>query len=124
MALAPANDTGGSLSSHVTLSASYTNCSTTPPTTKQISHIISAPIPPVNSGTVKDKTAYLFELRASTKQLQEEINTFLTNRMEEDTLRAATNGGKMQDKTAERKSRDEVEEENYGKEEMEDSDEV
>jgi hypothetical protein len=121
MALAPANDTGGSLSSHATLSASYTNCSTTPPTTQQISHIISAP---VNSGTVKDKTAYLFELRASTKQLQEEINTFLTNRMEEDTLRAATNGGKMQDKTAERKSRDEIEEENYGKEEMEDGDEV
>ena len=59
---------------------------------------------------VAEKTAYLSELRSSTKKLQENINAFLTAKMEEDKAVAA---GKNDSKL---KAQDEMEEENYGEE--------
>lgn len=64
----------------------------------------------------KSKAAYISSLRSSTKALQEDINKFLTAKMEEDKQTAgqtATNGTKH-------KARDEEEEENYGEENVED----
>jgi hypothetical protein len=57
----------------------------------------------------KTKTAYLSELRSSVKQMQGEINSFLTEKMEEDKKTAATNGQKAKDEVEEEK--EDVEEE-------------
>jgi hypothetical protein len=62
----------------------------------------------------KAKTAYMSELRSSVKDMQGEINAFLTAKMEEDKNTAATNGAAMNGK-----GKDEVEEENYGEEDVE-----
>jgi hypothetical protein len=106
-----------------TLSATYTNSSTSPPTTHQFSYPISAPIPPTGSTSVKDKTAYLCDLRKSVKGLQGEVNTFLTQKMEEDKVHAMKKGPDGQEKEAKTKTADEVEEENYGEEEVGDDEE-
>lgn len=72
-----------------TLRARYTS----PSTTKVFASPIAAPLPSSDSpAAVKDKVAYLSQLRASTKQLQEDINMFLTQKMEEDKAAAATAG--------------------------------
>ena len=82
------------------------------PSGKQdFAHLLSAKCPPNASAT--QKTAYLSELRASTKKLQENINTFLTAKMEEDRARDALEKG------AKVKTRDEIEEEQYGEEVVE-----
>ncbi|RVX73242.1 hypothetical protein B0A52_02370 [Exophiala mesophila] len=78
-----------------------------PNETKQFEHLV--PSPKVSSDGTLDttaKTQYLSQLRASTKKLQEDINTYLTQKMEEDKRAGADT---VQGKTA-----DEVEEENYG----------
>lgn len=62
----------------------------------------------------KAKTVYLSELRSSVKKMQGEINVFLTAKMEEDKKNAATNGAPMISK-----GKDEVEEEKYGEEDVE-----
>ena len=124
MAPVPTNDetsSSDSSPSYATLSASYKNSSTPAPITQLFSLPISAPIPAVGSGSVEDKTAYLSELRTSTKKLQEDINAFLTQKMEEDKLHAVTNGGNGQEKGAGKKTMDEVDEEKYGEEEVEDN---
>ena len=110
-------------STYATLSARYKNSSTTASVTQHFALPISAPIPAIGSGSVKAKTAYLCELRASTKQLQEEINVLLTKKMEEDKLRVMTNGGSGPEKEAGAKTTDEFEEENYGEEGVLDDDE-
>ena len=61
----------------------------------------------------KEKTAYLSELRSSVKRMQGDINMFLTAKMEEDKRSAARNGH------LNGKGKDEVEEENYGEEDIE-----
>ena len=67
---------------------------------------------------VEQKTAYLSELRTSTKKMQESINTFLTDKMAQDKAReSASVAG---DQTFKPKTKDEVEEENYGEEAAED----
>ena len=65
---------------------------------------------------VATKTKYLSNLWASTKELQEGINQFLTQKMEEDknTVGRGANGASKQ------KSKDELEEENYGEENADD----
>lgn len=74
---------------------------------------------PINSPQPTDpksKAAYMSSLRSATKSLQQDINTFLTDKMEQDKHAAAqntTNGNR-------RKPRDEEEEENYGEEKIED----
>jgi hypothetical protein len=117
------NSSSDNPSFHLTLSATYTNSSTSPPTTHQFSHPISAPIPTSSSTAVKDKTAYLCDLRKSTKRLQDEVNIFLTQKMEEDKLHAIKNGHDGQEKDAGTKTADEAEEENYGEEGVEDGEE-
>ena len=62
------------------------------------------------------KTAHLSELRTSSKKLQEDINRFLTEKMEED----KKNAGKSGQNSGGQKSKDELEEENYGEENGED----
>ncbi len=85
---------------------------------KDFSHTLTAP--PVRKDGAVDlqaKTKYLSELRASTKTLQQDINKFLTAKMEEDKQAIAQNDLKN---TSKQKSKDELEEENYGEENAED----
>lgn len=73
------------------LKASYTS----PSTSQTFTHPLTAPLPNPNSTTaataVRDKVTYLTELRTSTQRLQDDINDFLTRKMEED-KRAGTIG--------------------------------
>lgn len=66
---------------------------------------------PVPSDT-SSKVAYLGELRQLVPKLQDEINVFLTERMEEDKKAAEAQGRKESEKEAK-------EEENYGEENVE-----
>ena len=84
---------------------------------QEFSHTL--PTPHIdNDGAVnpRAKTKYLSELRASTKKLQEDINKFLTEKMEEDKKAAVQNDLNSASK---QKSKDEQEEENYGEENAE-----
>lgn len=85
------------------------------PSTQTFQHQLSSP--PLTSDTsspdsVKTKVAYLAELRQLVPKLQDEINVFLTERMEEDRKAAEAQGKKGSDKEAK-------EEENYGEENVE-----
>jgi hypothetical protein len=66
--------------------------------------------------TTSERTAYLSALRANTKQLQADVNKFLTEKMEEDKAHAGAAAGK------DSKKQDELEEQNYGEEQAEDAD--
>lgn len=110
------HDSSKKSQNRATLSAVYTNSSTATPKTNNFLHPISAALPPTDSTSVSDKSAYLSELRASTKELQDEINAFLTQKMEEDKLNAGSTGGLGHGKKDGTKPVDEVEEENYGEE--------
>jgi len=81
------------------LTATYTAPDSTSP------HTISLPLPAVSSAppTTDARVAHLAELQSSIKTLQADLNTFLTQKMEED--KAA--GIKADEATAE---------ENYGEE--------
>ena len=85
-----------------TLTATYTS-----PTT---SHTFTHPLPPTPIHSTQQKTIYLSALRKSVTQLQDDINTFLTSRMEEDKTLAADAGVKGDEK---------AEEEGYGEERVE-----
>lgn len=63
--------------------------------------------------TTEQKTAYLAELRQNVKQVQQDVNTFLTEKMSEDKIRQ----GEADKKAA--KTKDEIEEELYGEEQPE-----
>ncbi|RMZ82111.1 hypothetical protein DV737_g2210, partial [Chaetothyriales sp. CBS 132003] len=63
---------------------------------------------------VEEQVAYLSELRANTKTLQAEINSFLTEKMAED--KARDGAGTNANSTRETKAREDREEENYGEE--------
>ena len=69
------------------------------------------PLPPATNESTEQKTAYLSALRESVTKLQEDINAFLTQKMEEDKGLASTDGAKVDDKK---------EEENYGEETLDD----
>ena len=60
--------------------------------------------------TTEEKTVFLSSLRSSVVNLQEDVNTFLTKKMDEE--KASASGGKSID--------DKKEEENYGEEVVED----
>ena len=101
--MAPSNEDGrvGPL-----LKAEYTS----PIASQTFSH----PLPSTSlAAPTTQKTSYLSALRASVVKLQEEVNGFLTRKMEEDKAIAATNGTKVDEKK---------EEENYGEEVVEDED--
>lgn len=111
------------------LSATYTSPSTAQP--KHFSHTLQSPLPSSSSPSSPDplstqaKTVYLSELRGATQKLQEEINVFLTARMEEEKAEAArkgeaggaTNGAGATQAEAER------EEERYGQDDGEEEEE-
>ncbi|KAI9930199.1 hypothetical protein AWENTII_003318 [Aspergillus wentii] len=80
-------------------------------TTHTFQHHISSPPP----SDVKAKVAYLSELRELAPKLQDEINVFLTQRMEEDKQAAEAQGRKVSEKEAK-------EEANYGEEVVEEDD--
>lgn len=69
------------------------------------------PLPSASNTSTKEKTKYLSALRKSVVKLQEEVNGFLTTKMEEDKALVATAGMKADDQ---------AEEENYGEEKVED----
>ena len=89
--------------SGTTLKADYAS----PSTTKSFTH----PLPAASNASTEEKTMYLSALRKSVVRLQEEVNGFLTTKMEEDKALAASAGVKIDDK---------AEEENYGEEKVED----
>lgn len=76
-------------------------------TTTTSSKTFSHPLPSCVTGSTKEKSAYLSALRASVVRLQDEVNVFLTVRMEEDKAMASLAGVKGDDRK---------EEENYGEE--------
>lgn len=86
------------------LTASYTS----PTGTKDFEH--SLPSLPQQFST-EQKTSYLSALRSAVVKLQEDVNTFLTAKMEEDKVTAPKVAGKVDDKK---------EEESYGEEVVED----
>ena len=67
-------------------------------------------MPSASVASTKEKTAYLSALRKSVVKLQEDVNGFLTTKMEEDKALAASAGMKVDDK---------AEEDNYGEERVE-----
>ena len=107
-------------SNTTTLRAVYTSPQPSIPS-QTFQHQLSSP--PVNTSdtsssspsspeTVKAKVAYLSELRHLVPRLQDEINVFLTERMEEDKKSAEAQGSRQSEKEAK-------EEENYGEEVVE-----
>lgn len=89
--------------SNTSLKADYAS----PNTTKTFTQ----PLPPASNKSTEEKTIYLSLLRKSVVKLKEEVNGFLTTKMEEDKASAASAGMKADDK---------AEEENYGEEKVED----
>lgn len=84
-----------------TLNATYTSPSST------LAETFTHPLPALSTPlTTSDRTAYLSTLQTSIKTLQNDINTFLTQKMDEDKLASAAAG----------KVDDVKEEENYGEE--------
>ena len=76
---------------------------------------IAVPVPsPQDADFTKSKSAFIGDVRAQTKKLQDQVNVFLTQKMEEDKTKAAprtkTNGTRAHD------GNEEAEEENYGEE--------
>ena len=69
-------------------------------------------LPTSSVSTTKEKTQYLSTLRESIAKLQDEVNGFLTLKMNEDKALAADAGKKVDDK---------AEEENYGEETIDDN---
>lgn len=81
-----------------------------PDQSRTFEHSISSPLP--SADAVPQKVTYLAELRKLVPTLQNDINVFLTERMEEDKKAAEAQGRKVSDKEAK-------EEENYGEEVVE-----
>jgi hypothetical protein len=91
-----------------TLSAAYSS----PQLNRTFEHTIHSTPPNPSQQDVKTKVAYLSELRNLVPELQNDINVFLTQQMEEDKKAAEAQGRQLSDKEAK-------EEENYGEEVVE-----
>ncbi|KAK5063163.1 hypothetical protein LTR84_005239 [Exophiala bonariae] len=98
------------------LSASYKS----PTDTKQFHYAIDtsgiATSETNNQLDKKSQTAYFGLLRASTKNLQDDINDFLTRKMDEDKKYT------LDSSATKSKTKEELEEENYGEEVVDDDD--
>ncbi|KAF2107255.1 hypothetical protein BDV96DRAFT_474953, partial [Lophiotrema nucula] len=80
------------------------------PTNSPSPHTISASLPSTSANpATEDRVAHLAALQSSVKTLQGDVNTFLTQKMEEDKVKGA----------ATVKVDDAKEEENYGEEVVE-----
>ncbi|KAI9706348.1 MAG: hypothetical protein M1836_003353 [Candelina mexicana] len=95
---------GSATSSTASLRASYVS----PGAKKAFVHSVPALPNPHNT---EEKTAYLSALRSAVTKLQEEVNSFLTQKMEEDKETITGSVGTVDEKE---------EEENYGEEGTED----
>ncbi|KAL5000978.1 EKC/KEOPS complex, subunit Gon7 [Aspergillus recurvatus] len=91
------------------LQAQYTS----PQLNRTFEHTINSAAPSPLDENVKVKAAYLSELRELVPALQNDINIFLTERMEEDKKAAEAQGRQLSEKEAK-------EEENYGEEVVDD----
>lgn len=96
----------GAESPQASLRATYTS----PQLTNDFQHLLKAP---PNPASVDQKRAYLSELLSSVKLVQEEVNAFLTRKMEDDKVLA---------QGAKAPRQEEKEEENYGEEIVGDND--
>ena len=76
------------------LTATYTS-----PTVSSTSpHVFTSDLPALSSTpSTQDRVAYLAELQSSLKTLQGEVNTFLTQKMEEDKTLGAGKGDDAKD---------------------------
>ncbi|OOF94881.1 hypothetical protein ASPCADRAFT_6554 [Aspergillus carbonarius ITEM 5010] len=84
-----------------------------PQQTHTFEHTIASPLPSTDApSAVPAKVTYLAELRKLVPTIQNDINVFLTERMEEDKKAAEAQGQAVSDKEAK-------EEENYGEEVVE-----
>lgn len=92
-------------SQSITLSAVYSS----PDSTRSFEHPLSSSIPSGSQDHTNAKVAYLADLKEQVPKLQNDINVFLTARMEEDK------------KSAEVSEKEKKEEENYGEENVEES---
>lgn len=75
-------------------------------------HTFSHTLPSSSANNVTEKTAYLSAVRSKNADLQNEINTFLTQKMEEDVKAAEGSAGQ-------RSKKEQREEEMYGEEDPE-----
>ncbi|KAL3437062.1 EKC/KEOPS complex, subunit Gon7 [Aspergillus tetrazonus] len=91
------------------LQAQYTS----PQLNRTFEHTINSPAPSPSEENIKVKVAYLSELRKLVPALQNDINLFLTERMEVDKKTAEAQGRQLSEKEAK-------EEENYGEEVVDD----
>ncbi|KAL4742639.1 EKC/KEOPS complex, subunit Gon7 [Aspergillus similis] len=86
---------------------------TSPQLNRTFEHAINSPAPSPSDENVKVKVAYLSELRKLVPALQNDINLFLTERMEVDKKIAEAQGRQLSEEEAK-------EEENYGEEVVDD----
>ncbi|KUJ13150.1 uncharacterized protein LY89DRAFT_153390 [Mollisia scopiformis] len=108
--MADSKPSSNSSRTHQILSATYNS-----PTNAPFTHTTKLPTPATTAP--KDRTAYLSSLKAAVADLQDDINTDLTSRMEEDKAREASANGTSRSKA---KGVDESkEEDNYGEEVVE-----
>lgn len=91
-------------STNMNLTAEYASPSGT--------HTFSCTLPSSSANNVTEKTAYLSALRSKNADLQNEINAFLTQKMEEDVKAAEGSAGQ-------RSKKEQREEEMYGEEDPE-----
>ncbi|KAL4749138.1 hypothetical protein BDW72DRAFT_141663 [Aspergillus terricola var. indicus] len=91
------------------LQAQYTS----PQLNRTFEHTVNSPAPSPSDENIKVKIAYLSELRKLVPALQNDINLFLTERMEVDKKIAEAQGCQLSEKEAK-------EEENYGEEVVDD----
>jgi len=91
------------------LTASYTS--------PHASHASTSPLPSLASAneSTSAKTAYITDLREKTSQLQDDVNAYLTQRMEEDKAREGNVVGKRSKSAKEEERLEEM----YGEEDME-----
>ncbi|KAI9681301.1 MAG: hypothetical protein M1817_002584 [Caeruleum heppii] len=85
---------------------------TSPASSESFAHPLPS-LPPSTTISVDQKTAYLSALRSSVTKLQDEVNVFLTTKMEEEKAAAATASGEA---ASGRLIDDTKEEEQYGEE--------
>ena len=98
------------------LAASYKS-----PTTSKVFLSLQNGVTLSEERTVQQKTAYLSTLRVNVSQLQHDINTFLTQQMEDDKKReaaAATGEAQQGRKSKKDREREKREEEMYGEEDV------
>ena len=90
-----------------------------PDDSKEVDIPITYPFPsPEDADYPRSKSAFIGDVRSQTKKLQDQINVFLTQKMEEDKVKTAS--GATLNGTGARPVNEDAEEESYGEEKTED----